>query len=249
MPWLKVNQSTFTIATGTGSESESLPSGAEEGDIVIIAMASDATMTSDGISSGQGWTNIAYTDNASPGHQVAYKVMGSTPDTSVTILQHAVSMAAGVFQIWRGCNTTTILDQTTPSDSTGTSGLPDCPSITTVTAGALVIAVGLLDDDDASASAVAPTGYSNLIAADTGQASSNAGATVFLASKEVVAPGADDPAAFTGSAGSDAWRGVTFALRPGAVPKVYLSGGAWPPDAGILNPALDAVADYVSVSN
>src|SRR3990167_10732011 len=168
MAFIKVNETTFTIAAGTGSESETLPGPPAAGDLVIIAMASDSTMTSDGISTA-GYQNIEYVNNAAPGHQVAYKVMGSTPDTTVTILQNGTSMAAGVIQVWRGQNPT-VLDVAS-TVATGSSGDPDSPSITTSTGGALVFSVGLLDDDDAASGASAPAGYTDFLAADTGQGS------------------------------------------------------------------------------
>jgi len=211
MAFAKVAESTFTVATGEGSENKSLPGPPSEGDLVIVVLASDANLISDGISTS-GYT-VLYKENAiNPGQEVSYKVMTATPDTIVTILQEGTKDTAGLIQVWSGQHATTVIDTTTTTGTSG-SGMPDAPSITTVTDGALVFAVGMLDDDVVASSVTAPSGYTNLLAAEAG--TDEAGATVMIASKVVTTAGAEDPDVFGGS-GSDQWRSVTIAIRPAA---------------------------------
>jgi hypothetical protein len=210
MAWTKVAQTTFTVASGTGTESKTLPGSPQQNDIVIVCVASDVDNIH--VTAGQGYTVIGSEEDLNPSHEIAAKRMGASPDTSVEIDQANGAVGAGLIQIWRGADTTTFQDMAATTAS-GASGNPNPPSATTVTDGALVIAVGFLDDDDVASSVTAPTGYSNLLAADTGQSSTTVGCTVMIASLEKATAGAEDPGVF-GTSGSDAWQAYTFALRP-----------------------------------
>jgi hypothetical protein len=214
----KVGESTFIIETNESNPaSRNLPAGTTTNDIVIVALASDNAVNSGAAGSDSsgitttGYVFIRDAAGAVPGAQCGYKIMGATPDTTVVVDSGANRPVAGLIQVWRGVNTTTPIDNTATS-ATGASGQPNPPSFTTVTAGALRIVVGFLDDDDVAASVTAPTGYTNLVASDTGQASTTAGATVMIASKVAASTGAEDPAAFGG--GDDEWVALHFALRP-----------------------------------
>ncbi len=212
--WTKVAQSTFSVANGSGNQTETLPGTPLEDDIVVVAIASDGVTNQE---EGGGGIEVAYTlvydpAGSNPGCQVAYKRMPATPDTSVDIFRHTTKYACGIIQIWRGAHTTTAIDAAATSD-TGASGYPDAPSYTTITAGALRIIVGFMDDDDDASNATTPAGYTDFLASDTGQASTTAGSTVMIASKEAPSAGADNPAAFTGT-DSDEWKACHFALRP-----------------------------------
>lgn len=202
------------IAVGTGTETPSLPSGLAQGDVVIVAIACDNAINSlaGGIQTSMGYTYIHEPTVNNPGYQLAYKVMGATPDTTVTMEQEVGRRQAYVIQAWRGVDVTEgPLDVATPSVATGTTGDPDSPSITPVTSGALVFTVGFQDDDDSTVTTV-PSGYSNSASSNTGQSSTTVGATVVIASKSWTS-GAENPAAWALS-GSDEWVGSTIALRP-----------------------------------
>lgn len=218
MAWTKVGQNTYVSALSGGAVNHTLPGTPAEDDIVIVAMVSDATMVGAHEILTSGYTSIANANLNAPGHHVAYKIMGATPDTVIQVDDgNGVRLAAIVVQVWRGVDTTTPIDVTSV-ETTGTTGLPDCNSITPVTDGALVLAIGLLDDDDAAANVAAPTGYGDFLAGDTGLGSSVDGATAMIASKTLPTAQAEDPGAFqlTGGSGSDDWRAVTVALRPAA---------------------------------
>ncbi len=80
------------ITTGAGTEDITLPGTPAENDIVIVIVGCDLDINSDGgINSGEGYTDIDRSPalEAQPAWHAAYKRMGSTPDTTVTIDQNA----------------------------------------------------------------------------------------------------------------------------------------------------------------
>jgi hypothetical protein len=216
MAWTKVGETTFNINPNDINQDVSLPGSPAEDDIVIYAHSSDWAC-SPGVQTS-GYTDLL-TDHsaANPGRESGYKVMGGTPDTIITFNQDSTNppageYTAGILQVWRGLDTTTPIDATPTTANSGT-GMPDGPSYTTVTNGALVIVIGFLDDDNDAGNITAPSGYSNLLDHDNSGNADNA--TTMIASKELASAGAEDPAAFTSSTpATDAWYAVTFALRP-----------------------------------
>jgi len=209
-----VAQNTFETAVGTGTETKTLPGTPATNDIVLICIAADSYTSTSGVQ-GQGYTNIVGPTGTTPGHQICFKRMGSTPDTTVVVTRETggTKKAAGLIQVWSGVDTTTAQDATA-TVATGLSANPNSPSITTVTDGARVFSVALLDDDESSGSVTYPSGYGNTLARDTNGAVSGDGATVAIASINKATAGAEDPGAYTIT--SDEWRAVTIALRPAA---------------------------------
>lgn len=182
-----------------------LPANLEENDLVIVATFSDDTTpaTPTGFTAGQsGSTNTV-------GYNWSYKFMGATPDTQATGL--SVGTPIGHIAIaYRNIDTTTPLDVTTPTPSTGTTGMPDCPSITTSSANTIVVAIGYLDDDLTGSETTPPTDFIIIRADDIGAAA--AGGTIMAAYQNLSTVSTVDPTAFVG-VGTDAWVGVTIALR------------------------------------
>lgn len=214
MAWSKIDEGASYIPSGASSTTVTFNVALAQNDIVIAVFGDDDGLgVADFLSSG--WSTLHSNAGVDPGRLVMYKRMGATPDTSFSFDQDGQVRTAYLWQVWRGADTTTAIDATATT-ATGASGLPDAPSYTPVTNGALVFAVGIQDDDDASSGLTAPTGYTNLLASDTGQASTTVGATVMIASKELATAAAENPAAFTGGSGNDAWAAITFALRPAA---------------------------------
>ena len=202
------------VDKGTGSQAVSLPSGLQAGDIVIVVVSSDDILTNDGVQ-GQGYTNIPRGANELPGRKIAYKLMSLTPDSTVNIERVYNNRSAYVVQAWRGVDTTNVFDVATPAEATGTTGDPNAPAITPVTVGALVIAIGMQDDDDSTLATIThPTGYTNGVSANTGQvpASTVNGTTVAMASK-TWSSGVEDPSVWVMS-GTDYWAATTIALKP-----------------------------------
>lgn len=211
MAWTKVGDLAFTVAGVSGSEIKTLPGSPQEDDVVIVAMSSDYYIGPDVATPGYIYLeNVP--DDKSPGNMVAYKQLGSTPDTEIEINCTDAENNAGVLQVWRGADGTTPLDAPR-TVVTGSGGMPDGPSYDTITNGALVFVVGMLDDDNIASSVTAPSGYSNVLAEDLSVAGDNA--TTMIASIEKAIAGTEDPGVF-GGIGDDAWRVITFALRPAA---------------------------------
>jgi hypothetical protein len=197
------------VVNGTGSQAVSLPSGLQAGDIVIAAVACDNSLNPYGVI---GYTDIQRSTTAVPGRNIAYKVMGSTPDSTVNIAREPTRNSSYVIQAWRGVDTTNVFDVATPTELSGTTLTPNAPPITPVTVGALVIAIGALDDDDATVTSH-PGGFTNGVSANAAQTSTANGATIMMASM-TWSSGSPDPGAWTLSGGNDAWLADTIALRP-----------------------------------
>lgn len=202
---------TTTVAGGTGSETKSLPGTPAANDYVLIIQANDNNLDGDGPVSGQGYSNLFDTVSSSPGGRVDRKVLTGA-DTTVDINRRANTITAVLIVVFRGVDTTTPEDVTSTS-ATGSSGMPDAPSIDPTTNDCMIVACGMLDDDDATATA--PANYTNLVTGNTGQASTTVGATVCMATRQLSGHAAENPAAFGGD-GSDAWAALSIALRPAA---------------------------------
>lgn len=208
--WTLVGETSTTL-TGLATDHDvPLPAGVQTNDAVIVGSACDSGYdATEGVQTS-GYVELFKTTASDPDTELKYKVMGGTPDTDVTIRTNHDNIVPVVIQVWRGVDTGTPVDAT-PTTASGVSGMPDAPSYTTVTSGALVFAFGALDDDNAESGLSAPSGYTNLIGKESGDAGSNC--TVMLSSKKLDTAGAENPAGF-GGAGDDSWYTVTFALRP-----------------------------------
>ena len=154
-------------------------------------------------------------DAVSCAGRVAYAIQGDTPDTAITVdaFNDASCASCSVCMVFRGVDPITPMDAT-PATATGANtGRPDPPSITPVTAGALLVACGFGTDDVTPVALTAPSGYSNL----ANQSGANTyGFNAAMALKLWSGSGADDPGSFGGGnvLASRAWCAVTLALRP-----------------------------------
>lgn len=193
-----------TTSTGSGTESVSLPGTPAEDDVYIIAMSIDTAPGSYGSAAASaGWTALYTSPSNSPASLVLLKRMTSSPDSSVSIERDSSNQSSIVIVQVKGVDTTTALDAALVS-ADGGSGMPDAPSHTTATDGALRIATGHLDDDTVASSTI--SGWTVL-------ASGAPDSSTMLAYKIAETAGADNPAAFSG-AGDDAWYATHFSLRP-----------------------------------
>lgn len=191
------------LGTGSPPTALTLPSGLQQGDLVIVMIASDSATVP---SLTAGWTNIYNSTSNSVGIRVAYKIMTATPDTTYTTASGGGIANAGLALAYRGVNPASIFDATTTTATTATNSQPDGPSITTVTNNSLVLSLVAIDDNNNS-SPVPPSGYS-LIAA-VGQAGS---VSVAAAGITKTTAGAENPGAYSGYA-ADTWHAVTIALK------------------------------------
>lgn len=186
--------------TSTGT-SITLPSGLQQYDIVFVASFNGAS-TIPAVPSG--YTEGQRGDGGDVQYQWSYKIMGATPDSTATGLSSGCAHLAFAF---RNVDNDTIFDLTTPAVATGTTGMPDPPSLGYPYAsqtGCVTVAIGFLDDDSITPSE--STGYTLLGYAQNGgtiMAEYITNASTFING---------NPGAFGGT-GTDAWVAATFILR------------------------------------
>ena len=188
------------------------------GDLVIVATGFVQTSNLNPGVGTAGYTEIAdlyQNDTRDANFSVNWKVMGGTPDTAVNCLGNGVTTNGSVCEVhvWRNVDQTTPLDVTSTTAQANNSAIPNSPPITPVTAGSVIVSLGLGTGAASDTSVTAPTGYGNQadISVDPGNA-----ATVGVASKAWSGSGAEDPAVWTGwtTTTSDSWAAVTLAIRP-----------------------------------
>jgi hypothetical protein len=194
--------------------------GLQQGDLVIVATGFTSTSNLNAGVTSSGWTEVCdlYSDDSRDSNlAVCYKVMGSTPDTSVTCIASTAggNSSCSVVQAFRGVDTTTPLDATTTTATGINTGVPNSPSITPTTSGAWVVVAGGGSSVGVDNAVTAPSGYSNQadISADGGNAF-----TVGMASKAWTS-GAEDPAVWTNwtdDGATESFCAATLALRPAA---------------------------------
>jgi hypothetical protein len=171
----------------------------QENDLVIVMIGSDGS-TPDLPS---GWTNIDNTTGGAAYQRIFYKIMTSTPDTSVAI-SGISTRSSGLAIAFRNVNTTTPIDTTNSAlGTTGGTGDPDPASVTTQYDNQLVLAFGMLDDDVATLTNP-PTGYINAVYSASGTSAGTA-SNVMFASKKVATSGTSEDAPAFDTTGSDDW--------------------------------------------
>lgn len=187
------------------------------GDLVIVAFATGSNQDRT-LSITTGYTLIgselyANASSTDSNLRVAYKRLTAV-DANVTIgpTQSSNDSGAVAIHVWRGTNATTPID-VTPTTATGTTGgQPNPPSITPVTAGAVIICAG--GSAFFSGNSTFTSGLSNFQTAAEGTPiyKGNVGMGSFAWTS-----GAYDAAAFGGGAGGSgnyAWTAISFAIRP-----------------------------------
>lgn len=199
----------------TNSETVTFSPALEEDDVVVVIRAADSVTAPMSSRNTPGYTEIAYAVTGTfPGFWVEYKVMGASPDADVdieNIIGSAAQTNAYIVVILRGVDASNVLDVTTQKNENAGSGTTVTPGdITTVTDGALVMAIGFLDDDGASTVSTFPSGYTDTADQGTGGGS---GAVIGVAFKEIATAGLESPGDFVFSS-SDANCWVTAAFRP-----------------------------------
>src|SRR3989344_84627 len=212
------NSASFTVALDalTGG----IATSAAAGDLVIVA--DGWTGTTDG-NPGVGtanYTEVAdlYSDDGFDANfSVNWKIMGGTPDTSVSCNGSGSTTLGAVcmVQVWRNAASTTPMDTAVVTSTLTNGAKPNCDSITPVTSGAVVICAVLATDDDNTLPTVnAPTGYVNLVSAqvDPGSAISGGMSSKFWTS------GAEDPGALGNwdTTNTNSSANVTLAIQPAA---------------------------------
>lgn len=191
-----------------------LPGGTTTNDVVIVVHA----YGSNTINSVSGYTIITQGNQASNIIAWAgYKVMGGSPDTSVTCNGDGSSTTAhvGIAMVFRGVDITNVIDTASPgmANSGGLgSANPDSPSITPTNNGSCIIAIAASDNVDLSVTvptSYLPTGCIIDGLTETGTPVTVAGAYRILVGNAGVA---QNPSVFNGW-GSSHWVAGTIALR------------------------------------
>lgn len=214
--------------TGTGatysvsltSLTGGIGSSAAAGDIVIVVTGWASTTDDNPGVTTAGYTELAdlYSNDTNDANlSVSYKLMGGTPDTSVTVSgpNSATNGGATVVHVWRGVHQTTPIDVTTTTASAQINGAnANAPAITPVTAGAVVIACGGgTGPTTQAAPSATPSGLFNQVAVNGDGSTRDFYAVVASAAWT---SGALDPATWTAgtSSTSESWAAATVALRP-----------------------------------
>jgi hypothetical protein len=216
-PWI-ANVATYVSNTGVTYQDFDVPEGCLPGDEIVALAVVDQR----GSGGGMFWyltdgttplTDIQGANDENPAYVVQTYRAGATPPTQVRLTNNGVEFpipASVIILLVRGVDETKRAE-VVGTEASGTSGMPDAGSLTTLTDDSLVLAFGALDDDLDEANVSGPSGYT-LVAAKEGGVPL-AGQTAMVAEKIVGTAGAEDPGAFGGT-GSDNWWAIAVAFAP-----------------------------------
>lgn len=199
-----------TLTGGSGSA-------AIAGDIVIVACSTgSAADRAVGVSSPTDYTELTelYSNETSydTNLSVSWKIMGGTPDTSVTCAPSGSTADAlsGIAYVWRGIDSGTPFDVTLATTTGLNTGRPTPPAIQPTTSGTIIIAIG-------AGAAIAGANYTTATlsnfqtttGADTNDSMLGMGSYAWSS-------GTYTPAQFGGgtTGTADSWAAATLALRP-----------------------------------
>jgi hypothetical protein len=198
-----------------GAVTLTFPSGVQQGDVVYVCSGIDGTPTV----ATSGYTAIANVTSTAQQVWVWRKIMGVTPDTSVTIngTGQPQDAHAVVALILRDVELSQPEDAT-PTTATGSSTNPNNPAITTTFNKAWVLAFASSRVNDATITA--PSGYINQTSANISDTNPS---TTAVATNEVTIAGVEDPPSWTDWATGN-WGAITVAVRPGGFISVPVTG-------------------------
>jgi len=208
--------SSLSLTSLTGGAGSSV----QAGDIVVVAVAHASVNGNAPSLSTSGYTeiaNITASDTTDTNLLVAYKVMGSTPDTAVVAAAASAGARTMAVHVWRKVSKTTPLDVTSETSTGSDSSAPQCPTITPVTSGSVVVIIGAnATTTDSRYIDSAPGSYTNLVKERTQVSHTTGYSSVAIASKSW-SGGAENPGDFVingaGTSSSDSWCAVTLVLR------------------------------------
>jgi hypothetical protein len=219
-----------------------LASSPAQGDFVIATLAQVGSIDRNLTVTTSGYTEAAEpygNDTADANVLTAYKRMGASPDTDVTLTSEGGGGAlVAVVSVWRGVDAVTPMDVAVTSASGGNTDRPNPAAITPVTAGTVIVVTGgsgTVNNVAGTPLAQAGAELSNFLSIAKKAAAADSTSLVASGSYHSWAAGAFDPVAFVGggNAASDAWGSVTLALRPAltytldaATGSLTLTGGA-----------------------
>jgi hypothetical protein len=198
-----------------GAVTLTFPAGVLQDDVVYVCSGIDGTPTI----ATSGYTAVSNVTSSNQQTWVWRKIMGATPDTSVTINGTGQPQDAHtvVALILRGVETSQPEDAASTTAS-GSSTNPDNPAITTVFNRAWVLAFASSRVLDSTITA--PSGYTNQT--NIAQTDTNP-STTGVATKEITTAGTEDPPSWTDWA-TGTWGAITVAVRPGGFISVPVTG-------------------------
>jgi hypothetical protein len=211
---------TSNITVSLTSLTGGLASAPSAGDFVLVYFGTGSGSNRDLVIAG--YTEIAElyaNDSEDTNLAVAYKFMGATPDTSVTLTGGTGDISDGgavYVSVWRNVDTIKPFDVTTTTATGLNSVLCNPPAITPITAGAVIVSggAGAHTEGTETYSSSNLTAFLSAGVNDTNDVTVGGGYTEWTT-------GSFDPAQFTFSAdndGSFSWAAVTVALRPAQLP-------------------------------
>lgn len=205
-----------TTTTTTGSDvALDVPAGVGTGDLMIACLVHEND-TGNTWTPPSGWTlrvdeqATGGTPGSPPTLSIWYRFASGEEPASYTWSASVANGLIGALVAYRGVDSSTPFDASDVA-ATGASGEVDPGSITTVTDGAFVVAVGFADDDT-SWSALSSGYNSRATAYDAGNGN---GSRLGICDLEVASAGATNPGEYT-SGDSEEWGAITLALRPSA---------------------------------
>jgi hypothetical protein len=218
-------------------------------DIVVVCFSIGTTATRALVIAGYTIIATGYAnDTFDTELRAGYKLMGVTPDTTVTLTGGTISTAAaGVVEVhvWRGVDLVTPIDVTTVTTTGTNSAIPTPPPITPITPGAIILAGAGNAHNRGSGTFTASylSNFLTVVQSDTNDATGGLGSVAW-------ASGTYTPATWTWSAAnSTSYSRVAFttALRP-AVPGVLAVGSEGQGAVGTVSIVVSDLVQVVGVS-
>lgn len=216
-----------TVSVSLTALTGGLSSTAAEGDIVVViwgwatnAVADPGTLTMSTSGYTYCFTDLYANDTREANMRMAYKVMGSTPDTTAVCNRVNNGAYGGgiAVQVWRNVDTASPLTGTS-SGATGTNSNDGNPPAITPAVNDAVVVCGMVGSGSTTASGTktAPADYTTYHVSTKGDGT---GADCYLAlSARILSGGSgvsENPAAYSGGSTttSDGWCAGTLALNP-----------------------------------
>lgn len=200
-----------------------------EGDIVIVTTG--IASTSDIDMAVSGYTELAdlYSNDVRDSNLfVGYKLMTSTPDTSITVpgSGDAAQGGASAAVVWRGVDQSTPIDATTTTQTSIDTPRFDPASITTVTPGAVIMACGMGTGDSTPLALTPPSAVEHPV---TTEGAGTTMSTLIGVWARYVNQGASTQNIAASGSGetslSDSYAVATVALRPATSPPYWKATG------------------------
>lgn len=222
---------TDQVITFGGNLTGGLASSASAGDLVLVHFATGTTVDRNLVVSGYTEITEQYAnDTLDINFVVAYKFMGATPDTTVTLTGGTLNTADGgsiVIQVFRGVDTNLVQDTAPVVAATLNTALVNPGAITPNTLGAIIVASGGAGHARGASQTYSSTDLTNFRSAGSGNVTNDSSVG---AGYKVWSGGPFDPAAWTWSAADSAqysYGACTMALRPARTnPPTYVNVSA-----------------------